>query len=101
MDQRTIESCSVISTNKSQTNFGSIDRRAGIHPSIVFAKINRGKSERLFCPEFEKKTRTLQWALNRLAGWGLPGKEHVEEYLGIPGRPVWRSTLKSIHRLLI
>jgi len=80
MDQRAIESRSVISTNESLTTFGSIDRREGIHPSIVFAKINKGKSERPFCPEFENKTRALQGALNRLAGWDLPGKEHVEEY---------------------
>ncbi len=80
MDQRTIESCSFISTNESLTTFGSIDRREGIHPSIVFTKTNEGKLERPFCPEFESKTRALQWALNRLAGWDLPGKEHVEEY---------------------
>ena len=80
MDQRTIESCSFISTNEFLTTFGSIDRREGIHPFIVFAKINKGKLERPFCPEFENKTRALQWALNRLAGWDLPGKEHVEEY---------------------
>jgi integrase/recombinase XerD len=80
MDQRAIESCSVISTNESLTDFGSIDRREGVHPSNVLTKINRGKTERQFCPEFEAKTRTLQWALNRLAGWGLPGTEHVEDY---------------------
>ena len=80
MDQRAIESRSVISTNESLTTFGSIDRREGIHPSIVFAKINKVKLERPFCPESENKTRALQWALNRIAGWDLPGKEHVEEY---------------------
>jgi len=80
MDQSSIESCSFISTNESLTTIGSIDRREGIHPSIVFAKTNEGKLERPFCPEFENKTRALQWALNRLAGWDLPGKEHVEEY---------------------
>lgn len=80
MDQKTIESCNVISTNESLTDFGSIDQREGVHPSNVLIKINRGKTERPFCPEFEVKTRTLQWALNRLAGWGLPGTEHVENY---------------------
>jgi len=80
MDQRTIESCSFISTKESLTTFGSIDQREGIHPSSVFAKINKGKLERPFCPEFKNKTRALQRALNRLAGWDLPGKEHVEEY---------------------
>jgi integrase/recombinase XerD len=80
MDQRTIESCSFISTNESPTTFGSIDRREGIHPSIVFAKIKKGNLERPFCPEFENKTRALQWAMDRLAVWGLPGTEHVENY---------------------
>ncbi|MDO9528365.1 MAG: tyrosine-type recombinase/integrase [Syntrophales bacterium] len=80
MDQKTIESCSFISTKESLTTFGSIDQREGIHPPSVFAKINKGKLERPFCPEFENKTRALQRALNRLAGWDLPGKEHVEEY---------------------
>jgi integrase/recombinase XerD len=80
MDQRAIESNSVISTNESLTAFGSIDRREGVHPSIVLTKIKRGKSETQFCPEFESKTRALQWALNRLAGWELPGKAHVEGY---------------------
>lgn len=81
MDQRTIEFCSVIPTNESLTEFGSIDRREGIHPSIFLSKTHRGKSERPFCPEIEAKTRAFQWALNRLAGWRLPGKEHVEDYL--------------------
>ena len=80
MDQRTIESCSFISTKESLTTFESIDQREGIHPSSVFAKINKGKLERPFCPEFENKTRALQRSLDRLAGWDLPGKEHVEEY---------------------
>jgi integrase/recombinase XerD len=80
MNQSSIESCSFISTNEFLTTFGSIDRREGIHPTIVSAKINKGKRERPFCSEFESKTKALQWALNRLAGWDLPGKAHVEEY---------------------
>src|SRR4030042_716322 len=81
MDQRTIEHCSVIPTNESLTEIGSIDRQEGIHPSIFLSKTHRGKTERPFCPELEAKTRAFQWALNRLAGWRLPGKEHVEDYL--------------------
>ena len=81
MDQRTIGYCSVIPTNESLTEFGSIDRREGIHPSIFLSKTYRGKSERPFCSELEAKTRAFQWALNRLSGWRLPGKEHVEDYL--------------------
>ncbi len=81
MDQRAIEYCSVIPTNESLTEFGSIDRQEGIHPSIFLSKTHRGKTERPFCPELEAKTRAFQWALNRLSGWRLPGKEHVEDYL--------------------
>jgi integrase/recombinase XerD len=81
MDQRAIEYCSVIPTNESLTEFGSIDRREGIHPSIFLSKTHRGKAERPFCPELEAKTRAFQWALNRLSGWRLPGKQHVEDYL--------------------
>jgi len=32
MDQRAIEFCSVIPTNESRAEFGSIDQREGIHP---------------------------------------------------------------------
>ena len=81
MDQRTIEHCSVIPTNESLTEFGSIDRREGIHPSIFLSKTHRGKTGRPFCPELEAKARAFQWALNRVAGWRLLGKERVEDYL--------------------
>jgi hypothetical protein len=81
MDQRAIEYCSVIPTNESLTEFGSIDRQEGIHPSIFLSEAHRGKSEKPCCPELEAKARAFQWALNRLAGWHLPGKEHVEGYL--------------------
>jgi integrase/recombinase XerD len=80
MDQRAIVSCNVISTNGPLTDLGEIDWREGVHPSKVSTKIDRAKTERQFCPEFEAKTRALQWALNRLAGWVLPGTEHVEDY---------------------
>jgi hypothetical protein len=62
MDQRTIKFCSVIPTNESLTDFGSIDRREGIHPSVFLSNAHRGKSERLCCPELEAKTRAFQWA---------------------------------------
>ena len=61
MDRGAIEFCSVIPTNESLTEFGSIDRREGIHPSIFLSKTHRGKSERPFCPEIEAKASALQW----------------------------------------
>lgn len=81
MDQRATECCSAIRTNESLTEFGSFNGRKGIHPSIFLSKTNREKAERRFCPELEAKARAFQWALNRLSGWCLPGKEHVEDYL--------------------
>lgn len=80
MDQRTIESCNIISTNGPLTDFGVIDWGEGVHPPNVSTKINRAKTERQFCPESEVNARTLQWAINRVVGWGLPGTEHVEGY---------------------
>jgi hypothetical protein len=54
--------------------------RQGVLPSIILPEIYRGKSGKTFYPEYTQEARALQWALNRLAGWELPGKEHVEDY---------------------
>ena len=75
MGQMTTENCSIISDKESLTEFGSNDL-----PSIILPEIYRGKSGKTFYPEYTQEARALQWALHRLAGWGLPGKEHVEEY---------------------
>ncbi len=40
----------------------------------------RGKSGRVFYPEYTQEEKAPHWALDRLAGWELPGREHVEEY---------------------
>ena len=80
MDQMSIENYSIISENESLTDFGSNDLPAGFHPSIILPEIYRGKSGKTFYSEYTKEARALRWALNRLAGWELPGKEHVEEY---------------------
>jgi len=80
MDQMTTENCSIISEKESLTDFGSNDLQAGFLPSIILPEIYRGKSGKTFYPEYTQEARALQWALNRLAGWELPGKEHVEGY---------------------
>jgi len=80
MDQMTTENCSIISEKESLTDFGSNDLQAGFLPSIILPEIYRGKSGKTFYPEYTQEARALQWALNRLAGWELPGKEHVEDY---------------------
>ena len=81
MNQSSREYCSSISTNESLTTFGSIDCREGIHSSIFLTKINKEKIERPLCPAPTRESKALRWVLSRLAGWELPGQEHVAEYL--------------------
>ncbi|MBE3143005.1 MAG: phage integrase family protein [Planctomycetes bacterium] len=80
MDQMTIENCSIISTEESLPEFERNDLQAGFLPSIILPKIYRGKSGKVFYPEYTQEAKALHWALDRLAGCELPGKEHVEEY---------------------
>jgi integrase/recombinase XerD len=81
MDQMTIENCSIISAKESLPEFRSNDLSAVFLPSIILPEIYRGKSGKIFYPRYTQEARALHWALNRLAGWELPGKEHVEEYI--------------------
>ena len=80
MDQMTIENFNITSEKETLADFGSKALEAGILPSIILPEIYRGNSGKTFCPEYTQEEKALQWALNRLAGWDLPGKEHVEEY---------------------
>jgi len=80
MDQMATENFSNISEKETLADFGSNDLRAGLLPSIILPEIHRGKSGKIFYPEYTQEAKALHWALNRLAGWELPGKEHVEEY---------------------
>jgi site-specific recombinase XerD len=81
MDQMTTEKCRIISTEESLPGFERNDLQAGFLPSINLPEIYRGKSGRIIYPERTQGEKALHWALNRLAGWELPGKEHVEEYM--------------------
>lgn len=78
MDPRMIQSCDVVSTNQSLSRVG---RRPGGQPSAVLPRTTPERSQRACSPDFEKKARALQWALDRLAGRALPGQECLEEYL--------------------
>jgi integrase/recombinase XerD len=80
MDQMATENVSNVSKKETLADFRSKDLEAGILPSIILPEIYRGNSGKTFCPEYTQETKALQWALNRLACWDLPGKEHVEEY---------------------
>jgi len=80
MDQMTTENVSNVSKKETLADFGSNDIEAGFLPSIILPEIYRGKSGKTFYPEYTQEAKALQWALNRLASWDVPGKEHVEEY---------------------
>ena len=81
MDQMTAENCSILSAQEPLAEFERKDREAGFLPSVILPEIYRGKSGKTFYPQYTPEAKALHWALNRLAGWILPGKEHVEEYI--------------------
>ncbi|MBE3139154.1 MAG: tyrosine-type recombinase/integrase [Thermoplasmata archaeon] len=106
MDQMTIENCSIISTEESLPEFERNDLQAGFLPSIILPKIYRGKSGKAFYPEYTQEAKALHWALDRLTGCELPGKEHVEEYFRSMYRRNFRpktyaSALTAIYVFLI
>jgi integrase/recombinase XerD len=78
MDARITQSSDVVSTNESLSRVGC---RPGVQPSAVLPRSTPERSQGAYCPDFEKKARALQWALDRLAGRALPGQECLEEYL--------------------
>ena len=80
MNQKTTEINSIISAKETLAKVGCDYPASGFHPSIILSEIYRGKTGKVIYPVYTKEAKALQWALNRLAGWELPGKEHVEEY---------------------
>jgi integrase/recombinase XerD len=57
------------------------DLPAEFLPPVILPEIYRGKSGKTFYPQYTQEAQALHGALDRLAGWELPGKEHVEEYM--------------------
>src|SRR4030065_2208864 len=80
MDQMAIENCGIVSAKESLPEFGIDDRQAGFLPSLILPEIYRTKSGKAVYPADTQEEKALHWALDRLVGWELPGKEHVEEY---------------------
>jgi len=80
MDQKTTENSSIISAKETLAEVGLDYPASGFHPSIILPEIYRGKSGKTFYPVYTQEAKALRWSLDRLAGWELPGKEHVEEY---------------------
>jgi integrase/recombinase XerD len=77
MNQMATEKHSIKPAKESLADYGNTEQDKGHHPTRVFKK---SISEKLESTEYEQEAKALRWALNRLAGWVLPGKEHVENY---------------------
>jgi integrase/recombinase XerD len=80
MNQMTTENCSIISEKETLTEVEQDYPESVFLPSIILPEIYRGKTGKVFYPEYTQEAKALRWALDRLAGWELPGREHVEEY---------------------
>jgi len=81
MDQIATGNSSSISAQESLPELEINAQQAGFLPSIILSEIYRGKSGKVVYPRYTQEAKALHWALGRLSGWGLPGKEHVEEYI--------------------
>ena len=80
MDRMTVKNSNILSEEGSPAESGSNDLQAGFLSPFILPQIYRGKSSKVLCSGYTQEARALHRALNRLAGWELPGKEHVEEY---------------------
>jgi integrase/recombinase XerD len=81
MDQMATGNCSSISAQESLPELEINAQQAGFLPSVILSETYRGKSGKVFYPRYTQAAKALHWALDRLSGWELPGKEHVEEYI--------------------
>jgi integrase/recombinase XerD len=106
MDQKTTENSSIISEKETLAEVGRVYPASGFLPSVILPEIYRGKTGKVIYPVYTKEAKALQWALDRLAGWELPGKEHAEEYFRSMYRRNFRpktyaSALTAIYVFLI
>jgi site-specific recombinase XerD len=106
MNQVIAENYSVVSPKESLPELGIDAQQAGFLPSIILTEIYRGKTGKIFYPVYTQEEIALQWAMDRLARWELPGKEHIEEYVRHMYRRNFRprtyaSALKAIYDFLI
>jgi integrase/recombinase XerD len=81
MDLMAVENCSNVSAKESLPDFGNHDLTAVVLPPVILPEIYRGKSGKIIYPVYTREAIALRWALDRLAGWELPGKDHVKEYI--------------------
>lgn len=106
MDQMIVENYRNRSEQESLLEIKNTAHQAVVLPSVNLSEINRGKSEGVINPAKTPEAKALQWALNRLTGCELPGKEHVGEYFRNMYRRNFRpktyaSALGAIYEFLI
>jgi integrase/recombinase XerD len=77
MDQIALEKHIIKSAKESLAFYGDMDQDECRRSANVFKK---SIPETLESTAYGQEAKALQWALHRLAGWDLPGKEHVAEY---------------------
>lgn len=80
MDTMATENHVIISAKEYLPESEINDQQAWFLPSIILPEIYRMKSGEIVYPVYTQEQKALRWALDRLAGWDLPGKAHVEEY---------------------
>jgi integrase/recombinase XerD len=105
MNQAAQENCSIISVKETLTELVISDQPAGFPPSIILPEVHSKQSEQAVCPALTRESKALRWALIRLAGWELPGQDHVAEYLRSMYRRnfrprTYRSALRVIYDFL-
>ena len=75
------ELVNVPTPSESPTLFRNLSRRKQIPPAPDLPDSIPETSRERYSSAYEKKAKALQRALGRVAGWELPGKEYVVEYL--------------------
>jgi len=79
MDLLTTENSSIQPAIEAPKNF-EVEEAPAFPPTVILPEVYRVKSGKIVYPRYSKEAKALHWALERIAGWQLPGKEHVEEY---------------------
>lgn len=106
MDVRMLENCSTPSEKETLVDQGGSNLQSVFPSPVILPEIYRGKSGKVIYPRYTPEAQALHWALDRLAGWDLPGKEHVEEYFRSMYRRNFRprtfvGALTAIHDFLV
>jgi integrase/recombinase XerD len=106
MNQMAVESCNIMSSQEFLSEFENGVEPTGSLPSVILTEIYRDKSGKIVYPTYSPGAKALQWALQRVATWKLPGKEHVGEYFRTMYRrnfrpSTYQGTLTAVHDFLV